>query len=57
MVGVLSEMGTQVLDIPWDADLPPDSPVRADIIRGLVSRIARWEPQDTFLDAHRRLLM
>lgn len=57
MTNVLSDMGTQVLEIPWDADLPPDSPARADIIRGLVSRIARWEPQETFLDAHRRLLM
>lgn len=54
---VLTAMGTQVLQVPWDADLPPDSPARDEIIRSLASRIARWEPHDSFFGVHRRLLM
>lgn len=55
MVNVLRQQGVVVWDVPWDPDR--DTPkTRKQTIQGLVHRIETLEPQDMFLDMHRRSL-
>jgi deoxyadenosine/deoxycytidine kinase len=55
MVDVLRSQGVAILDVPWDEDResPED---RREAVKGLAARILSVEPQDFFLDQHRRAL-
>jgi deoxyadenosine/deoxycytidine kinase len=55
MVDVLRGQGVAVLDVPWDEDRDnPDD--RKEAVAGLAARIQSVEPQDFFLDMHRKSL-